>query len=164
MLGPAVAPWETTLPGTMGGKGNNPSVRLVQYDRSSGKVLDLHQYYLDLRTANELGEDDWQQAYQATSYYGIPDFSTESLEQLTERMMENDDVFDKYYKANGVFYDPDEVWDEEFRLVHYCSITQAQYEGYAECVKDIDNAAAEIKPTNILMLFVLSVYWVFKRI
>ena len=36
-LAPAVAPWETTLDGVMGGAGNNPSVRLVEYDTTTGK-------------------------------------------------------------------------------------------------------------------------------
>ena len=133
-IAPAVAPWETTLAGVLGGRGNNPSIRLVEYDRTTGAVLDIEQYYLNLRQANEEDQDNWEPAYKATEYYGLDDFSTKSLEYLTSELKDNDALFDKYYKANGVFFDPDETWDEEMRSVHYCAISQPRYEDYHSCL------------------------------
>ena len=52
LLAPAVTPWETTLAGVIGGAGNNPSIRLVEYDRHTGAALNVHQYYLNLTQAN----------------------------------------------------------------------------------------------------------------
>ena len=55
LLAPSVTPWETTLPGVIGGTGNNPSVRLIKYHRRTGQVQNIHQYYLNLTAANVNG-------------------------------------------------------------------------------------------------------------
>lgn len=117
----------------MGGAGNNPSIRLVEYDKTTGVVLNVEQYYLNLTQANAENQDTWELGYKATEYYGLQDFSTQALEYLTAELKDNDEAFDRYYKANGVFYDPDETWDFDTRLVHYCAISEARYERYDEC-------------------------------
>ena len=143
LLGPAVTPWETTLSDVMGGKGNNPSIRLLEYDRTTGEILDVHQYYLPLTYANENVNDSWTLLYKATEYYNIVDFTTASLVDLAEELLVDDDLFDRYYLANGVAYDPDEEWDEETRLVHYCAITQLDYDEYAECTAEDEEEEEE---------------------
>ena len=133
MLSPALSPWETTLSGVMGGTGNNPSLRLVQYDRLTGSVLNILQYWLNLTQANMDRRADWQEEYNAVEYYNIPNLSAQSLDKLARDMDSDDELFDRYYKANGVLYDPDETWDDEIRAVHLCSITQLSYEDYQKC-------------------------------
>jgi hypothetical protein len=150
LLAPAVAPWETTLGGVMGGAGNNPAVRLVEYERATGIVRDVHQYYLDLRSANSGAGDTWKSLYNATEYYSLPDFSTQSLEKLTEQLWSSDDLFGKYYKANGVLYDPDEKWDEETRTVHLCAISQLLYEEYDECYRGHETSTAPTHASSLL--------------
>ena len=141
-LAPSVTPWETTLPDVMGGLGNNPSIRLIQYDRDSGTVLDIHQYYLNLTRANLELTDKWQLEYNATSYFGVPDMSPGSLHEFAERMKEDDEAFSRYYKANGVLYDPDEEWGEDMRTIHYCAMINMDYEAYYSCVQSREEATS----------------------
>lgn len=157
LLAPAVAPWETTLDGVMGGRGNNPSIRLVRYDQDTGKVLNIHQYYLNLRAANEKGTDDWELEYNFTEYYGIPDMEPATMHTLAEQMWSNDDVFDKYYRANGVQYDPDEVWDKAARVVHYCSMVHLSYADYEACYEDLSEVSSAVSQSHSYLVFCVTV-------
>lgn len=135
-IAPAVTPWETTLPGVMGGAGNNPGVRLIQYNRTSATVINVLQYYLNLTEANSHPEEivaQWKLAYNATDYYGEPDMTTASLKNLVDRMWTDNALFDKYYKANGLYFDMNEKWSEETRSVHCCAITELDYKNYTTC-------------------------------
>lgn len=135
-VAPAVTPWETTLPGVMGGAGNNPGVRLVQYNRTSATVINVLQYYLNLTKANSRPQGSmaqWELAYNATAYYDQPDMTTASLKNLVDRMWTDDALFDKYYKANGLYFDMNEKWSSETRSVHCCAITQLDYKNYTTC-------------------------------
>ncbi len=134
-LAPAVSPWETTLPGVMGGKGNNPAIRLLEYDRQTGNILNIQQYYLDLQEANALQKANWTLEYKATEYFSVADLGASSLDQLAKAFRVDDDLFDRYYKANGVLYDPNEEWDSEMRLIHICAITELDYDDYGTCLE-----------------------------
>ena len=154
-LAPAVAPWETTLDGVMGGKGNNPSVRLVEYDRTTGMVYDIFQYYLNLTKANQENMTTWELEYQATELYSQPDMGTESLHNVAQGLIDNNELFGKYYKANGVLYDPEETWDREMQAVHYCSATRLRYEEYAECYGVYSVVSGAVKVNwNLLFCFI----------
>ena len=158
-LAPAVAPWETTLEGVMGGRGNNPAVRLVEYDKTTGVILDIYQYYLNLPKANEEKQDTWELEYQGTELYSQPDMSTQSLHNVAQDMIDNEEVFGKYYRANGVQYDPDESWDRETQAVHYCSATRLRYEEYTECygVYSVVSGTMRMKLTSKVLALCLLV-------
>ncbi|KAK2157187.1 hypothetical protein LSH36_196g05044 [Paralvinella palmiformis] len=159
-LAPSVTPWETTLPDVMGGLGNNPGIRLIQYDRDSGRVLDIHQYYLNLTKANLDSTDQWLLEYNATSYFGVPDMSPSSLHDLAEKMKDDDQLFSKYYKANGVLYDPDERWVEEMRIVHYCAAVNMAYDRYDECIRSMEAVSGAVQDISRLKVFpILVTYW-----
>lgn len=147
----------------MGGKGNNPSIRLLKYDRATGHILDIQQYYLNLDEANEKNDDDWKLAYQATEYYNIPDFGTDALADLNERFLHDDQLFDKYYKANGVFYDPSEQWTEEFRRIHYCSIAEMNYDRWSNCNQAISGSSWWSAPNLCLFSITLIAGFIFKK-
>ena len=153
-LAPSVTPWETTLPDVMGGLGNNPGIRLIQYDRDSGAVLDIHQYYLNLTEANLQSAARWQLEYRATSYFAVPDMTPSSLHEFAERMKDDDEAFGKYYRANGVLYDPEERWMEETRTIHYCAMVNMDYKAYDSCVKSREETVS-IAPSSKTRGFVL---------
>ena len=169
-LAPAVTPWETTLPDVMGGAGNNPAIRLIQYDRMTGVVLDVHQYYLNLTKANAISDDIWELEYNATQYFGVADMSAVSLNDIAQRMKTDDALFGRYYKANGVLYDPNEQWTEEMRTIHYCAAVHVDYEDYRICVNppdddDGDTSAASSMarglPWICISIFVfLYIHWI----
>lgn len=65
-----MTPWETTLPGVVGSAANNPSLRLFKYERDTGSLIDIWQYYLNLTEANLAGVAHWEIEYKATETYG----------------------------------------------------------------------------------------------
>ena len=77
---------------------------------------------------------------------------TTSLSILTDRLMKDDEMFGKYYRANGVFYDTDEEWDEETRKVHCCAISEVDYNGCNECMRQQDTDHANTLTWTITTL------------
>ncbi len=157
LLGPAVTPWETTLGGVIGGAANNPSIRLVKYDRTSGVTLDIIQYFLNLRNANADGHANWTVEYRGTEYYSQQDMGTASLNNIAQNLLTDDELFDKYYTVNGVNYDPDELCRGECRVVHFCAITQVDYDAYENCM--IDHTGVASSPKLNVMLLIASLLW-----
>ena len=58
---------------------HNPAVRLIKYDRKTGRHLDLFQYFVQLPEANHDKSLTPLLGYTATTAYGIPDISPDSL-------------------------------------------------------------------------------------
>ncbi len=155
LLAPAVTPWETTLPGVIGGAANNPSIRLIKYDRSTGVTKDVIQYYLNLTLANEQGYATWECEYTGTDYYNQPDMGTTSLNNIAQALLDNDTMFDKYYVANGVNYDPSEKCTEECRVIHYCAITEVDYEKYDQCYQGHVSGAQSVMSSGFFTLCII---------
>ncbi|GAB1607193.1 hypothetical protein Ahia01_001002500, partial [Argonauta hians] len=61
LMAPAVTPMTSTLPGV---GANNPGIRLYHYNRTDHRLLNYHQYYLDL-AATTTHRADWQLEYRA---------------------------------------------------------------------------------------------------
>lgn len=142
LVAPAVTPWETTLPGVMGGAGNNPCVRLVHYNRRTGQAVDVDQYYLDLKAANAappLAAANWTRLYRLTDFFRVTDASTASLNEIAERLLTEDDTFSQYYEINDARYEEEDggggsgKWTEDERTVHYCAVTCVDFDDYDAC-------------------------------
>ena len=80
-------------------------------------------------------------AYSARDYYDVADFGAHSISGIAEKLRTDDILFDKYYQMNGVLYDPAERCEGECRRVHYCAITQLNYEKYEQCVEAMASKA-----------------------
>ncbi len=155
LLAPAVTPWETTLPGVIGGAANNPSIRLIKYDRTTGITKDVIQYYLNLTLANERGYASWELEYTGTEYYNQPDMGSNSLRNIGVSLIYDDERFDKYYAANGVNYDPDEKCAGECRIIHYCAVNQVDYDKYDRCFQENINRAHSV--TGFFSMCIVSI-------
>lgn len=55
------------------------------------QVLDYTQYYLDLESANTMGEPNWTPEYNLTHQYGLSDITATSLHGLVDRFLSDDD-------------------------------------------------------------------------
>lgn len=75
-MAPSVTPW----------KDHNPGIRLLKYDRSTGRLLDYNQYYINLTDANTIRQSNWKLEYQATSAYNITDLSPVSMNELLRKI------------------------------------------------------------------------------
>jgi hypothetical protein len=51
------------------------------------QILDIIQYWLNLKEANAIGEANWKELYTFKSYYGLDDLSAQSLELLAQSFL-----------------------------------------------------------------------------
>ncbi|XP_059080788.1 acid sphingomyelinase-like phosphodiesterase 3b isoform X1 [Tigriopus californicus] len=99
----------------------NPGVRLYTIDLGLGRVMDYHQYYLDL----EHNHTTWSLAYTFRNAYGTPDLTIKSLETLFQNMQTNETLFQLYYKHNTLLYDNGPCDGDLCRRAQYCGISDA---------------------------------------
>uniref|UniRef100_A0A1I8NMJ2 Sphingomyelin phosphodiesterase C-terminal domain-containing protein n=1 Tax=Stomoxys calcitrans TaxID=35570 RepID=A0A1I8NMJ2_STOCA len=154
MMSPSVTPRKMSV------GSNNPAMRLYKFDTDSGQVLDYTQYYMDLQTANTLGEPNWVPEYNLTHYYALSDISAISLHNFVDRFTSNDGSwFAKYYRANSVRY-PTDPCENVCMLNHYCAITRVDYKEFRQCLEKEQSAlrskASHVKHINIKLLVLLA--------
>lgn len=131
-LAPAVTPWKSTLPGV---GSNNPSIRLYHYERKTGEVLDICQYFLNLTAANDKQVADWSLEYRATTDFGIDNVGPVSLDKLVQSFSEHGNSnFHKYLKFNSVSHGFPKPCDRSCHRWQICAITMIDYEDYDMCL------------------------------
>lgn len=133
-LAPAVTPWKNSLP-TVGS--NNPAVRLYQYNKTSGQIVDYFQYYLNMTAANLANKAHWLLEYQAAATYPISDVSAKSLDQLVQSFEAPfSESFRKYYVYNSVSYDNVTKCDGFCKRYHVCAMKYIDYTDYKNCLDE----------------------------
>lgn len=66
--------------------GNNPAYCVYELDKATMLPVSRKTYYFDLDAANESGTPEWQLLTDWTSDFDLADLSPSSLNQLTQRM------------------------------------------------------------------------------
>ena len=64
-------------------------------------VLDFNTYIMNLTDANLKGSEVdpiWFELYQAKEEYGLADLTTQSMDELFQRMLTDDALFQLYFK------------------------------------------------------------------
>ncbi|XP_028327233.1 acid sphingomyelinase-like phosphodiesterase 3b [Gouania willdenowi] len=130
-LSPGVTPWKTTLPGVLDG-GNNPGIRLFEYDTEMLLIKDLVTYYLNLTHANVAG-GRWEKEYRLTESFRVPDASPASMHRVLERIANDRCYLQKYYEFNSVNYDLSEC-GSECRVDHVCAAREVDFDRYEHCL------------------------------
>ncbi|KAG0711140.1 Acid sphingomyelinase-like phosphodiesterase 3b [Chionoecetes opilio] len=131
LLSPGVTPWRSTLSKETGA--NNPGIRLVSYDTTTGAVVDVSTYYLDLPAANLQGRAEWQLEYNFSSTYTLSSLSPEALYEVANTMKDDKATFDRYYRANTVGLEDPKVCTDQCRLLHRCAVTEVDYTRFYDC-------------------------------
>jgi len=107
-----------------------PSFRVYEVDMETKIPIDYTEYWLNLTYYNDNLELDleWYVAYSFLEEYGMPDMSFASYDNITERIMTDDQLFEllEYNYAPGVPEDLD-------RLGLYCS-TNSVYNESMGCL------------------------------
>ncbi|GFO25609.1 acid sphingomyelinase-like phosphodiesterase 3b [Plakobranchus ocellatus] len=85
-LAPSVTPLRGIQPKGEQGTRHNPGVRLVKYDRQTGKHLNYRQFYTNITEANHLGRAVWRELYSFQDAYNVPDMSVSSLRKILKDM------------------------------------------------------------------------------
>ncbi|NWH55214.1 ASM3A phosphodiesterase, partial [Fregata magnificens] len=130
-----VAPAVTPVKNVWQMESNNPGVRLYQYDLLDYSLLDLWQFYLDLRDANKKNESNWKLEYILTKAYGIEDLKPESLYEMAKQLsVPHSTLFEQYYSNFIVSYDKTIVCEEGCKTCQICAIQYLDYSSYTDCI------------------------------
>ncbi len=93
---------------------NNPGFQVMEYDKSSGAVLDMATYYLkNLETAKGDGGGQWGLEYDFDAAYGLKGYDAANLMALTNRISADSsvrDTFARYYPVSAKIAISPEDW------------------------------------------------------
>ncbi|XP_016413804.1 acid sphingomyelinase-like phosphodiesterase 3b [Sinocyclocheilus rhinocerous] len=149
-LAPGVTPWITTLPGVIDG-GNNPGIRMFEYDTKTLLIKDIITYYMNLTYSNVVHER-WEKEYRLTEAFRVPDASPASMHRVMERISSDKCYLQKYYEFNSVNYDLTEC-HADCRVDHVCAMREVDFEAYEKCVvKEGGSFTAPVLFTLLLSL------------
>nr|VZI33277.1 unnamed protein product [Spirometra erinaceieuropaei] len=88
LFGPSISPWR------LGGLGAfNPRVRVFEYSRSTLRLMDYHQLFLNLSAA----EPTWTREYSFREEYRLPDASAASLSALLTDFVHSEANWTRYW-------------------------------------------------------------------
>ncbi|XP_033758813.1 acid sphingomyelinase-like phosphodiesterase 3b [Pecten maximus] len=155
---PSVTPWRYKIP-TQTGAAHNPAIRLVHYDRQTGRQINMITYYMDLPASNALGEPQWAEEYNAIRDYAIADLSPTSINTLIDRIdVSGSPEFDKYWKWRVVNV-PDELLEECNEACNaniVCQFRHVDQASYDACVlKAIGNSTCLVPSLAWVLVFAL---------
>ncbi|KAH9491721.1 Acid sphingomyelinase-like phosphodiesterase 3a [Bulinus truncatus] len=86
-IAPSITPWRYKIP-TETGDPHNPGIRLVEYDRETGRHLNYYQYYINLTDSNASGSTHWTELYDFTRTYNVTDMGVASLNRIYDVMQD----------------------------------------------------------------------------
>ncbi|XP_019614981.1 PREDICTED: acid sphingomyelinase-like phosphodiesterase 3b [Branchiostoma belcheri] len=160
LLAPAVTPWTTTLDGV---GGNNPGIRLVSYNKNTGDLTDVAQYFSNLALANMQGSPLWAREYSLKDTFNLADASPASLQNLLDSFSDrSSDNFEKYYLYNSVSLDRS-TCDEDCKVAQLCAIKEVDYDKYADCTNAPGSGAdtaqvSTLTSFGMFLLFVMAAF------
>lgn len=111
-------------------------------------------YYFNLSYANTV-TPLWKQEYNLTGAFGVPDGTFQSMQMALEKLCDDDEYLQKYYKYNSVSYDLSKC-DENCKNDQICAIKAVDFVQYKECVRgESPNCAATLSIIPLLLISVL---------
>ena len=136
-VSPSVTPWRYVRP-TETADPHNPAIRLIEYDRNTGRHLDLFQYYVDLPKANNDTSLTWLLGYKATAEYGIPDISPQSLASVVGNFSDLTSAkFAKYMGRYNVNAMPDFPCNETCHNTVLCGFRNLLDDDFERCLAKV---------------------------
>lgn len=134
-IAPSVTPWRYVI-SSGPGPAHNPGIRLIKYDRTTGKHLDIKQYYLNLETANMAGFATWQLEYKASDVYKLSDLTPSNLHSLIEKMKDSSSEEFRKLWLHSVVSPPARLLgacDESCHASIICGFTDFYLESFKSC-------------------------------
>ena len=115
--------------------GNNPTVRLYKYERATGRIVDIFQYFLNRTEANMKHEANWTLEYQATHTYGLADMSIHSLDKLANSFKAaHSETFAKYVKYFSASQDMGMTCNDTCKKIFICAATKMVISEFDKCI------------------------------
>ncbi|XP_046572557.1 acid sphingomyelinase-like phosphodiesterase 3b [Haliotis rubra] len=159
-MAPSITPWRYKIPGKSG-DAHNPAIRLVKYNKGSGLLLDIHQYYMDLTDSNKNNASNWTIAYKTSEAFGLSDLSADSLNGVIKKMETDKTLLDKYIKYNTVLANGEKTVNEcgeKCRAIFTCGFTHMDKTSFDSCVDFRVGAATMLRSTTTFFIALATLY------
>ncbi|XP_067657019.1 acid sphingomyelinase-like phosphodiesterase 3b [Haliotis asinina] len=159
-MAPSITPWRYKIPGKAD-DAHNPAIRLVKYNRGSGMLLDIHQYYMDLRDSNKNNASNWTIAYKTSETFGLSDLSANSLNSVIKKMETDKSLLDKYIRYNTVLANGETTVNEcgvKCRAIFTCGFTHMDKPSFDSCVDVRVGAATMLRSTTTTFIAFAALY------
>jgi hypothetical protein len=78
-----------------------PTFRVYDMNEFTHDLIDYTQYHLDLPKVNKELKAEWEVSYKFSEFYGVPDLSIQSHEQLVEKMKVSSNKNDRLIMKHG---------------------------------------------------------------
>ncbi|KAK3719799.1 hypothetical protein RRG08_040101 [Elysia crispata] len=135
-LAPSVTPLRGHKSSTELLPNHNPGVRLVEYDKRTGKHLGYTQFYTNITGANSHGKTHWKELYSFQDAYDVSDMSVSSLRKIFHKMAQPFSApMMQYCSFYSVTDTPEEECTLEEQAVFWCAGQLTNLNMTKECVK-----------------------------
>lgn len=103
------------------------------YFRKTFEITDYDQYYADIEAGNEANELTWSLEYSFLDYYGVDNLSAATYDALSDGLMYNDTIWDKFFQVwfVGRTYS---ACNDACRMREACATKETDLEAYFECM------------------------------
>ena len=166
-MAPSITPWRYKIPNKVG-EPHNPAIRVVTYDRLTGKHLNIIQYYIDLDYSNRHNATNWTVEYEATRVYGIPDITANSLHGLADKLEKSPSLMDTYLKFRWVMAKPDDRVKgcaKECRESFFCGFKHHDMASFNKCKDAYVGSAVRVGETYFFVIItsIVATYFVYLK-
>jgi sphingomyelin phosphodiesterase len=133
---PMVTEWVAPSGTTWGesADGVNPTYRIYSYDKNTGDILDYDQYITNLTDSYVTGKLSFEKAYSVKEEYGMVDLEPATVANFTDRLWEDDALFDRYYVNANTQRQPASACGSECRKSWICKAQSSNFELYLACL------------------------------
>ena len=129
---------------------NNPALRLYSYDRSTAKLMDYWQYYLNLTLTNSIGKPLWTLEYSFAEAYAVIELAPSCIQAVIESFgIVESETFKLYNLYNSVSADTNKSCVGDCLLGHLCSMTEIESARYNACI--INGIVKKLPQLQVLM-------------
>ena len=109
------------------------------YDKTTGRILNYNQYYMNLTDVILTGQPKWQLEYTFNEAYGVKDVTASSMHEIASKFSDkSDSALQTYFTYYSASYITDfNKCGDECRHAFYCSVTQVGYCDYHHCMSAV---------------------------
>ncbi|XP_041371161.1 acid sphingomyelinase-like phosphodiesterase 3b isoform X4 [Gigantopelta aegis] len=162
-MAPSITPWRFKIPNKVG-EAHNPGIRVVTYDRTTGKHLNIIQYYMDLDASNSRNATNWTVGYDAQRVYGISDITAKSLHGLTDKLKKTSSLMDSYVKFRWVLAKPEDRvkgCNKACRESFFCGFKHHDMSSFNKCKEKYVGSAVKAGESClfVLVMFIFTTYF-----
>lgn len=116
--------------------GNNPAVRLYEFDDETKEIINYTVFVADLEKMAKSRKLEWEVMYQAKEQLGLSDLKPTTVLAWAEKMWDDDDAFQEYMRCYHTGYYTKGSCTGTCKVKALCSLLYVTSSDRDQCKKD----------------------------